>query len=71
VGNNCRGSMGNCMSSVTKVDMSHTSCIHMHSTLNYSSCRGSYSRGDMGNNSRGGMGSCVSCVAKVDVSHTG
>ena len=45
MGNNCRGSMGNCMSCVTKVDMSHTGCIHMHSTLNYSSCRGSYSRG--------------------------
>ena len=74
MGNNCRGSMGNCMSCVTKVDMSHTGCVHMHSALNYCCCGGNnswgnYSRGShsRSNYSRGSSKSCVSSSTKVDM----
>ena len=71
--------MGNCMSCVAKVDMSHTGSIHMHSAVNYSSCRGSHSRGNnsrgnysrgsysRGNYSRGSSKGCVSSTTKVDM----
>ena len=51
--------MGNCMSCIAKVDVSHTGCVHMHSALNYSGCRG--------NHSRGSRKSCVSSTTKVDM----
>ena len=61
--------MGNCMSCVAKVDMSHTGSIHMHSAVNYCSCRGSHSRGNnsRGNYSRGSSKGCVSSTTKVDM----
>ena len=71
MGNNCRGSMGNCMSCIAKVDMSHTGCVHMDSALNYSGCRGNHSRGNNSrgnsNSNRGSSMSCVSSATKVDM----
>ena len=80
MGNKSRGGMGNCVSCVAKVDVSHTGCVHMHSALNYGCCRGNHSRcgnssrgnyswgnSSRGNDGRGGKsrGSSKSCVSST------